>query len=242
MRFLDHKSHACLTLSEVASFPHWLYHFAISLPPVIFQQWYFIAGMKVLAVLYPTQELDISSLFNRGCVVVTHYGFNLHHPLSDVEHLCESSVPLLSRVWVFATPWTAARQASLSITNSWSLLRLTSIESVMPSNHLILCHPLSSCLHSFPALGSFPVSQFFTSGGQRIGVSASASVLPVNTQDWSPLGLSGLIVCIGHSCLLWCLFTFFTHFLLVCLLVIHSSFHAMVVSLIYVLWLYSPRM
>ena len=102
--------------------------------------------------------------------------------------------------------------------------------------------PFSSCLHSFPALGSFPVSQFFTSGGQRIGVSASASVLPVNTQDWSPLGLSGLIVCIGHSCLLWCLFTFFTHFLLVCLLVIHSSFHAMDVSLIYVLWLYSPRM
>ena len=53
-----------------------------------------------------------------------------------------SSVQSLSRVWLFATPWIAARQASLSITNSWSLLRLLSIESVMPSSHLILCHPL----------------------------------------------------------------------------------------------------
>ena len=53
-----------------------------------------------------------------------------------------SSVHLLSRVWLFATPWIAARQASLSITNSWSLLKLMSIESVMPSSHLILCHTL----------------------------------------------------------------------------------------------------
>ena len=53
-----------------------------------------------------------------------------------------SSVQSLSRVWLFETPWTAARQASLSITNSRSLLRLISIELVMPSNHLILCHPL----------------------------------------------------------------------------------------------------
>ena len=71
------------------------------------------------------------------------------------------------------TPWTAALQASLSITNSRSLLKLTSIESVMPSNHIILCRPFSSCLQSSPASGSFPVSQFFASGGQSIGVSAS---------------------------------------------------------------------
>ena len=86
-----------------------------------------------------------------------------------------------------ATPWTPACQASLSITNSRSLLKLMSIKSVMPSNHLILCHPLSSCLQSFPASESFPLSQFFESGGQSIGVSASASVLPVNIQDWFPL-------------------------------------------------------
>ena len=90
---------------------------------------------------------------------------------------------LLSRVGHFAAPWTATRQASLPITNSQSLLRLVSIESVMPSNHLILCHPFSSCLQSFPASGSFPMSQFFASGGQSIGISASASVLPMNIQD-----------------------------------------------------------
>ena len=93
-----------------------------------------------------------------------------------------SSVQSLSCVQLFATPWTTARQASLSITNSRSLPKLMSVESVMPSNHLILCHPFSSCLQSFPASGSFPMSQFFTSGGQSIGGSASASVLPVNTQ------------------------------------------------------------
>ena len=79
-------------------------------------------------------------------------------------------------VQFFVTPWTAARQASLSITFSWSLLKLRSIESLMPSNHLILCHPLL-LLQSFPASGSFPMSQLFTSGSQSIGASASASVL-----------------------------------------------------------------
>ena len=68
-----------------------------------------------------------------------------------------------------------------------------SIESVVPSNYLILCHPFFSCPQSFPASGSFPVSQFFTSGSQSIGASASASVLPVNIQGWLPLGLTGLI-------------------------------------------------
>ena len=101
-------------------------------------------------------------------------------------------VQSLSRVQLFATPWAAARQASLSFT-SWRLLKLMSIESVMPSNHLILCCPFSSCLQSFPASGSFLMSQFSASGGQSIGVSASASVFPMNILDWFPLGLTGLI-------------------------------------------------
>ena len=71
-----------------------------------------------------------------------------------------SSVRSLSCVQLFVTPWTAARQASLSITNSQSLLKLLSIESVMPSNHLIFCCPFSSCLQSFPASGSFQMSGF----------------------------------------------------------------------------------
>ena len=88
-----------------------------------------------------------------------------------------SSVQLLSRVRLFATPWTAARQASLSITNSQSLLKLMSLESVMPSSHLILCRPLLLLPSIFPSVTVFPRSQFFTSGGQGIGASASASVL-----------------------------------------------------------------
>ena len=152
-------------------------------------------------------------------------------------------------VWLFATPWTAAHQA-VSITNSQSLLKLTSIELVMPSNHQILCHPLLLPPSIFPSIRGFsnestlchpkgcgmtgfpflhylpefaqihihwvsdgiqpshplsppfppalnlswhPVSQLFTSGGQSIGVSASASVPPMNTLDWFPLELTGLI-------------------------------------------------
>ena len=81
-----------------------------------------------------------------------------------------SSVQLLSRVRLFVIPWTAACQASLSIINSWSLLKLMSIESVMPTNHLILCHvdPFSYCLPSFPASGTFQMRQFFTSSGQLL--------------------------------------------------------------------------
>ena len=104
-----------------------------------------------------------------------------------------SSVQSLSHLRLFATPWIAARQASLSITNSCSPPKLMTIEWVMPSNHLILCCPLSSCLQSFPSSESFQMSQFFTSGGQSIGISASASVLPMNIQDWSPLGWTGWI-------------------------------------------------
>ena len=66
--------------------------------------------------------------------------------------------------------------------------KLMCIKLVMPSSHLILCHPFLLLPQSLPASGSFPMSQLFTSGGQNIGVSASASVLPMNTQDWSPLG------------------------------------------------------
>ena len=104
-----------------------------------------------------------------------------------------SSVQLLSRVWLFVTPWNAARQASLSITNSQNLLKLMSIESVMPSNQ---SYPLLS-----PSPPAFSLSQHqvfskesvLPSGGPSIGVSASASVLPMNIQDWFPLGWTGWI-------------------------------------------------
>ena len=74
-----------------------------------------------------------------------------------------------------------------------SLLKFMSSELVMPSNHLILCHPLLLQPPIFPSITSFPRSQFFVSGGQSIGVSALTSVLPMNIQGWFPLGLTGLI-------------------------------------------------
>ena len=89
-------------------------------------------------------------------------------------------------------PMNCNTPAFLSIV-SQSLLKLMSIESVMPSNHLILCRPLLLLPSSFPASGSYPISQLFTSGGQIIGASASAPVLPVNIQGWFPLGFTGLI-------------------------------------------------
>ena len=105
---------------------------------------------------------------------------SLHHHYLVFQF---SSVQSLSHVQPFATLWTAARQASLSITKTQSLLKLKSVESVMPSNHLTLCHPLLLLLQSLPASGSFQMSQFFASGGQSIAASISASVLPMNIQD-----------------------------------------------------------
>ena len=94
----------------------------------------------------------------------------------------------LSRVQLFATPWITACQASMSITNSRSSPKLTCIESVMPSGHLILCPPLLLLPPIPPSIRVVPMSQLFSWGGQSIAVSALASVFPVNTQDWSPLG------------------------------------------------------
>ena len=106
------------------------------------------------------------------------------HPMPLFPSLLGNlSVQPLSHVQLSEIPWTAAHQASLSITNSWSLLKLMSIELVIPPNHLILCCPLLLLSSIFPSIRSFPVSQFFASGGQRIGASVSASVLPMNIQD-----------------------------------------------------------
>ena len=95
-------------------------------------------------------------------------------------------VQSLSHVQLFATPWNAAHQASLSITNFWSLPRPLSQWCHPTISSSVV--PFSSCLQSFPASGSFQMSQFLASDGQSIGISASASVLPMNIQDWFPLG------------------------------------------------------
>ena len=107
-----------------------------------------------------------------------------------------SLVQSLSNVWLFAIPWTAAHQASLSITNSRSLFKLMPIESVMPSNHLIICCPLYLLPSIFPSIRVLWVT-FGHMGGKNIGVffffSALASVLPLNIQDWFPLGWTNWI-------------------------------------------------
>jgi len=151
------------------------------------------------------------ALFNSFLVSCWRQNFNLHHQLSSEEfelphrgltlsyhpggykthmytHGWFMSVQFssVSHVWLFATPWIAACQASLSITNTRSSLKLMSIELVMPSSHLILCHPLLSCPQSSPTSGSFPMSQHFTWGGQSTGDSALASFLPKKSQGWSP--------------------------------------------------------
>ena len=100
-------------------------------------------------------------------------------------------VQLLSHVQLFMSPWTAARQASLPLTISQRMLKFMSIEPVMLFNHLILSLPLLILPSIFPSIRVFSKSKFFISGGQSIG--ASAPVLPMNTQDWSPLGWTGWI-------------------------------------------------
>ena len=100
-------------------------------------------------------------------------------------------VQLLTCAQLFVTPWTTGRQASLSFTLSNSLLMSCPLSRWCHPTISSSVAPLSSCPQSFPASGSFPVSQFFASSGQSIG--ASASVLPMNVQDWFPLGLTGLI-------------------------------------------------
>ena len=103
-----------------------------------------------------------------------------------------SSAQSLSCVQLFVTPWTAARQASLSVTNSRSLPKLTSIESVMTSNHLILCCPL--LLPSiFPSIRIFSNESALHIRWPKYWSFSFKSVLPMNTQDWSPLGWTGQI-------------------------------------------------
>ena len=100
------------------------------------------------------------------------HGMRTRYEYSTAENMKPFVVvQSLSCIWLFVTPWTAARQASLSFTISWRMLKLTSFESMMLSNHRILCHLFFSCLQSFPASGSFPV----------------------NIQSWFPLGLTSLI-------------------------------------------------
>ena len=139
-------------------------------PPIIFlgtlQYFYWIGKLNL------PHLPEIHSRLKKKIVI-----YPKHSPISI------NSFHLFSCVRLCATPGTAAHQDSLSITNFQSLLKFKSIESSMPSKHLILSYTLLIGLHSFLASGSFPMRQFFASGGQSTGVAASVSVLLVNNQD-----------------------------------------------------------
>ena len=129
---------------------------------------------------FPTRQSTTGKKLQFLANISKQYIIICGHDRASVQF---SSVQSLSRVRLFVTPWIAAHHASLSITNSQSSLKLMSIKSVMPSSHLILCRPLLLLPPALPASGSFPMSQLFKWGGQSIGVSASASMLPMNIQD-----------------------------------------------------------
>ena len=110
-----------------------------------------------------------------------------------MKHFFVIVVQLLNHVWLFATPWTVARQSLLSFTNSRSLLISCPLSQWCHPTISSSVSPLSPCRQSFLATGSFPTSHRFASGGWSTKSSASASVLPTNIQGWFPLGLTGLI-------------------------------------------------
>ena len=129
----------------------------------------------------------ILCLYEEQCTNFKYHGKSVFSPS------CSDSFQSLSLVWLFVIPWTAVCQASLSITNSRSLLKLMSIEAATPSNHLILCHPLLFLLLIFPSIRVFYNESVLCIRWPNNGVSASASVCPMHIQDWFLLGLTGLI-------------------------------------------------
>ena len=113
--------------------------------------------------------------------------------ISFFHQVVTSSIQSPSRVRLFMTPWTAVHHTYLSITNSQNFLKLMSIELVMPSNHLSLCHPLLLLSSVFPSIRLFSKESVLCIRCPSTGASASASVLPMNIQDWFRLGWTGLI-------------------------------------------------
>ena len=154
----------------------------------------------------PTYNISDISIYSYSCMCLS---------VEKITNTCCYSITKSCQL--FATPWIAACQASLSFNISLSLLKLMSSESVMTSTISSSVIPFSSCTQSCPASGSFPMSRPFASGGQSVGASASASVLPMNIQGWLPLGLTDLFAVQGprnkllahmvYICSLWIVIT-----------------------------------
>ena len=138
-----------------------------------------------LLFLFYTSMVHLSQLMSHCCYIIINWCITQWN--TQFSSVVQSCLTLCQ------TPWATARKAFLSITNSWSLPKLMSIESVMPASHFIICRPLVFLPLIFPRIRVFSNESFFASGGHSIGVSASTSVFPMNTQDWFPLGWTGWI-------------------------------------------------
>ena len=148
-------------------------------------------GSSVHGILQARILESVAIPFSNTCFLFILSWDMLRYPTYNEYN--NAFVQSLSHAKLFETTWTPEYQASLSFTPSQSLLRFMSIELVMPFNHLFLCCPLLFLPSIFPSIRAFSKSQLFSSGGQSIGASASASVLSMNTQDWFHLGLMGVI-------------------------------------------------
>ena len=153
---------------------------------LISQKWWRILSLLTMTVVFFNFSL-ISKLF--GYVYLILYSVHTDSWFLYSHFI----VQLLSHVWLFATPWTTALQASCLSLSPRVFSHSCLFESVMPSDHLILCWPLLLLLSFFPSIRVFSNELVLASGGQNIGASASASILPKIIQGWFPLGLTGLI-------------------------------------------------
>ena len=174
------------------------------MPPWV-SEWKLLSRVQLLATLWtiPSMEFSRPEYWSVGSLSLLQKIFQTEESNPGLPHCSYfsvwwwrkefrwtiefSSVRSLSCVWLFATLWIAARQPSLSITNPRSSLKLMSIESVMPSSHLILCRPLHLLPPVLPSIRVFSNESALHMRWKTIGVSASASVLSMNTQDWSPI-------------------------------------------------------
>ena len=160
---------------------------------------YLRANLALLTRLYPSIGSTWFSVYSVYALAYFHFGCWEY----NIRSCCDSYLPVFFPAFVSDQFSYAVMSDSLwprvlqhyqtSITNFQSLLKLMSIKLVVSSNCLILCPPLLLLPSIFPSIRVFPMSQFFASGGQSIGISASASVLPMNIQVWFPLGFTGWI-------------------------------------------------
>ena len=163
---------------------------------------YFKANLRIMPfqsfeMTYTSQDAYQNAFQKRGRYFL-HYHNTIITPCVILNAFCSVVAQSLSHVQLFATPWTAACQGSLSFTISWSLCKLMSIESIMPSNHLILCHPLL-LPEIFPNVRVFFSESTLHNRWPKYWSFNFSISPPMNIQGWFPLGLTGLITLLSRG-------------------------------------------